>query len=124
MLILIRPGLIARQHAWRLFAYSVFLCVFVCVRTVRGVHARFKVREVQAGPEASAKPKTSKTSTSAAAPSKASTSKPAVKKSAATAAEAKKDTTVVTKSQAELKAMADALLAQATQARPQEGCRR
>ncbi|MDL5035153.1 RNA polymerase sigma factor RpoD [Comamonas resistens] len=65
-------------------------------------------------PEASAKPKTSKTSTSAAAPSKASTSKPAVKKSAATAAEAKKDTTVVTKSQAELKAMADALLAQAT----------
>lgn len=65
-------------------------------------------------PEASAKPKTSKTSTSAAAPSKASTSKPAVKKSAATAVEAKKDTTVVTKSQAELKAMADALLAQAT----------
>ncbi|MDR2300020.1 MAG: RNA polymerase sigma factor RpoD, partial [Comamonas sp.] len=66
-------------------------------------------------PEASAKPKTSKTSTSAAAPSKASsTSKPAAKKSAATAAEAKKDTTVVTKSQAELKAMADALLAQAT----------
>ena len=46
----IRLGLIARQHAWRLFAYSVFLCVFVCVRTVRGVHARFKVREVQAGP--------------------------------------------------------------------------
>ena len=65
-------------------------------------------------PEASAKPKTSKTSTSAAAPSKASISKPAVNKSAATAAEAKKDTTVVTKSQAELKAMADALLAQAT----------
>ncbi|WP_326998632.1 RNA polymerase sigma factor RpoD [Comamonas testosteroni] len=37
-----------------------------------------------------------------------------MKKSAASAAEAKKDTTVVTKSQAELKAMADALLAQAT----------
>ena len=66
-------------------------------------------------PEASAKPKTSKTSTSAAEPAKkASASKPAVKKSAASAAEAKKDTTVVTKSQAELKAMADALLAQAT----------
>ena len=64
-------------------------------------------------PEASAKPKTSKTSTSAAEPKKASSSKPAAKKSAATAAEAKKDTTVVTKSQAELKAMADALLAQA-----------
>ena len=66
-------------------------------------------------PEASAKPKTSKTSTSAAEPAKkASASRPAVKKSAASAAEAKKDTTVVTKSQAELKAMADALLAQAT----------
>ena len=52
-------------------------------------------------PEASAKPKTSKTSTSAAEPKKAS-AKPAAKKSAATAAEAKKDTTVVTKSQAEL----------------------
>lgn len=66
-------------------------------------------------PEAPAKPKTSKTSTSAAeSAKKASASKPAVKKSAASAAEAKKDTTVVTKSQAELKAMADALLAQAT----------
>ena len=66
-------------------------------------------------PEAPAKPKTSKTSTSTAEPAKkARASKPAVKKSAASAAEAKKDTTVVTKSQAELKAMADALLAQAT----------
>ncbi|MBV8250513.1 MAG: RNA polymerase sigma factor RpoD [Comamonas sp.] len=65
-------------------------------------------------PEASAKPKTSKTSTSAAAPPKASADRPAAKKRAAAAAEAKKDTTVVTKSQAELKAMADALLAQAT----------
>ena len=64
--------------------------------------------------EASPKPKTAKTSTSAAASNKASASKPAVKKSAATAAEAKKETTVVTKSQAELKAMADALLAGAT----------
>lgn len=65
-------------------------------------------------PEASAKPKTSKTSTSAAeSASKPSASKPAAKKRAASAAEAKKDTTVVTKSQAELKAMADALLAQA-----------
>lgn len=43
-------SLFLRQHVWRLFAFSVFLCVFVCVRTVRGVHARFKVREVQAGP--------------------------------------------------------------------------
>ncbi|GGH64406.1 RNA polymerase sigma factor RpoD [Comamonas phosphati] len=49
-----------------------------------------------------------KTSTSAA------TNKPAAKKSAAPAVEAKKETNVVTKSQAELKALADALLAEAT----------
>ncbi|QXZ09708.1 RNA polymerase sigma factor RpoD [Comamonas sp. Y33R10-2] len=73
-----------------------------------------KSEKSKQAPAASAKPKTSKTSTSTAAPVKASASKPAVKKSAATAADAKKDTTVVTKSQAELKAMADALLAQAT----------
>ena len=73
-----------------------------------------KSEKSKQAPAASAKPKTSKTSASTAAPIKASASKPAVKKSAAAAADAKKDTTVVTKSQAELKAMADALLAQAT----------
>ena len=73
-----------------------------------------KSEKSKQAPAASAKPKTSKTSASTAAPIKASPSKPAVKKSAAAAADAKKDTTVVTKSQAELKAMADALLAQAT----------
>ncbi|PIG00012.1 RNA polymerase sigma factor RpoD [Comamonas sp. 26] len=73
-----------------------------------------KSEKSKQAPAASAKPKTSKTSASTAVPIKASASKPAVKKSAAAAADAKKDTTVVTKSQAELKAMADALLAQAT----------
>src|SRR5256885_5659113 len=58
-------------------------------------------------PEAPAKPKTSTTSS---APAKAA----AGPKSAASAAKAKKDTDVVTKSQAELKAMADELLAAAT----------
>ena len=59
-------------------------------------------------PEAAARSKTS--IASAAAPSKTA----AVKPSAAPAAKAKKDSNVVTKSQAELKAMADALLAEAT----------
>ncbi|WP_120966746.1 RNA polymerase sigma factor RpoD [Comamonas sp. lk] len=63
-------------------------------------------------PEASAKPKTSQTSASAAAEMVA-TAKTVAKKSTAKAVEAKKETTVVTKSQAELKAMADALLAEA-----------
>ena len=63
-------------------------------------------------PEAPAKPKTSTTSS---APAKAGAGKAAAgPKSAASAAKAKKDTDVVTKSQAELKAMADELLAAAT----------
>ena len=63
-------------------------------------------------PEAPAKPKTSTTSS---APAKAGAGKAAAgPKSAASAAKAKKDTDVVTKSQAELKALADELLAAAT----------
>ncbi|MEK7422056.1 MAG: RNA polymerase sigma factor region1.1 domain-containing protein, partial [Pseudomonadota bacterium] len=64
-------------------------------------------------PEAPAKPKTSTTSSAPAV--KAGAGKAAAgPKSAASAAKAKKDTDVVTKSQAELKAMADELLAAAT----------
>ncbi|MDH1702941.1 MULTISPECIES: RNA polymerase sigma factor RpoD [Comamonas] len=64
-----------------------------------------KSAKSQQAPDASAKSKTS--STAAAAKKTAAVKKPASSK----AAEAKKDTQVATKSQAELKALADALLA-------------
>lgn len=64
-----------------------------------------KSAKSQQAPDASAKSKTS--STTAAAKKTAAVKKPASSK----AAEAKKDTKVATKSQAELKALADALLA-------------
>ena len=64
-----------------------------------------KSAKSQQAPDASAKSKTS--STTAAAKKTAAVKKPASSK----AAEAKKDTQVATKSQAELKALADALLA-------------
>ncbi len=68
-------------------------------------------------PDATAKPKTSKSTAASAKPATKAAAPAAVKKPAATKAQAaasKKDSDMATLSQAELKAMADALLAEAT----------
>lgn len=75
------------------------------------------VAKSKQAPDATAKPKTSKSTAASAKPATKAAAPAAVKKPAATKAQAaasKKDSDMATLSQAELKAMADALLAEAT----------